>query len=41
MNGNAITGTIKYEQKSVSTGGGGGPVDQAATGTFSVTLTKS
>jgi hypothetical protein len=41
MSGNTITGTIKYEQKSVSTGGGGGPVDQAATGTFPVTLTRS
>jgi hypothetical protein len=41
LSGNTITGTIKYEQRSSSTGGTGGPVDQAAQGSFSVTLTKS
>jgi hypothetical protein len=41
LSGNTVTGTLKHEQKSVSTGGGGGPVDQAAAGTFALTLTKS
>lgn len=41
MSGNTITGTIKFEQRSAATGGGGGPVDQVANGTFAVTLTKS
>lgn len=41
LSGNIITGTLKFEQRSVSSGGGGGPVDQAASGTFPLTLTKS
>jgi len=41
LSGNVVTGTIKYEQKSVATGGAGGPVDQAATATFPISLTKS
>ena len=41
LNGNTVTGTMRWEQKSVSTGGAGGPVDQAAAGTFSLTLNKS
>ena len=39
--GNTITGTMRYEEVSVATGGGGGPVDQKASGTFPVTLTRS
>jgi len=41
MSGNVITGTLKHEHKSVSSGSGGGPVDEAAQGTFPITLTKS
>jgi hypothetical protein len=41
LSGNTITGTIAHDEKSVSTGGGGGPVDEASSGTFPVTLTKS
>jgi hypothetical protein len=41
LSGNAVTGTLRWEQTSVSTGGGGGPVDQSATATFTVSLTKS
>ncbi|MBY0497572.1 MAG: hypothetical protein K2Y23_25485 [Cyanobacteria bacterium] len=41
LSGSTVTGTIKWEQKSVSTGGAGGPVDQLANGTFSITLQKS
>ena len=40
LNGNVVTGTMRYEQKSVATGGAGGPVDQAAAATFALTLTK-
>jgi hypothetical protein len=41
LNGNTATGTIKHEGRSVSTGGGGGPVDESSSGSFAVTLTKS
>jgi hypothetical protein len=41
MSGNSVIGTLKIEIKSVSTGGGGGPVDSLESGTFSLTLTKS
>jgi hypothetical protein len=41
LSGNVVTGTMKYEQKSVSTGGAGGPVDQSAAATFALSLTKS
>lgn len=41
LNGNTITGTLKYDQRSVSTGGSGGTVDQTALATFPLTLTKS
>ncbi|HEX6165102.1 MAG TPA: hypothetical protein VFZ31_17170 [Vicinamibacterales bacterium] len=41
LNGNTVTGTMRWEQKSVSTGGAGGPVDQLASGTFTLTLTRS
>jgi hypothetical protein len=40
LSGNTVTGTLKYEGRSVSTGGGGGPVDEASSGQFPVTLTK-
>ncbi len=41
ISGSTVTGTFRWEQKSVSTGGGGGPVDQAATATFTISLSKS
>lgn len=41
MSGNPITGTMKHDEKSESTGSGGGPVDEASTGTLPLTLTKS
>src|SRR6185436_11463898 len=41
INGDTATGTFHYEQKSQSTGGGGGPVQQGAVGTFTITFTKS
>lgn len=41
LSGNVVTGTMRFEQSSVSTGGAGGPVDQKATASFSLTLTKS
>jgi len=41
LSGNTITGTIKHDEKSVSTGGSGGAVDEAASGTFPITLNKS
>ncbi|MBM3806862.1 MAG: hypothetical protein FJW22_01570 [Acidimicrobiia bacterium] len=41
MSGNTITGTMKHEQKSVSTGAVGGPVDELTQGSFPITLTKS
>lgn len=41
LSGNTISGTMKHDSKSTATGGGGGPVDEAAMGTFPVTLTKS
>lgn len=41
LSGNSISGVIKNDEKSVSTGGGGGIVDQASSGSFPVTLTKS
>jgi hypothetical protein len=40
LSGNTISGTIKHDNKSVSTGGGGGPVDESSSGSFPVTLTK-
>jgi hypothetical protein len=41
LNGTTVTGTLNYDQKSVSSGSGGGPVDGVASGTFTLTLTKS
>jgi hypothetical protein len=41
LSGNTITGTIKHDEKSVASGGGGGAVDEASSGTFPITLTKS
>jgi hypothetical protein len=41
INGDTATGTFRYEQQSQSTGGGGGPVQQNAIGTFTITFTKS
>jgi len=41
ISGNTATGTLKFEVKATSTGGGGGPVDNLQTGLFSITLTKS
>ena len=38
ISGDTATGTFKYEQTSLSTGGGGGAVEQIAIGTFTVTL---
>ena len=40
MAGDTATGTFRYEQKSQSTGGTGGPVTQSAVGTFTITFTK-
>jgi hypothetical protein len=41
LSGNSVTGTLKVEGRSTTTGGGGGPVDGVLLGTFPVTLTKS
>lgn len=40
INGSTVTGTVRFDQKGVSTGAGGGPVDSTTTGTFPVTLQK-
>lgn len=40
MSGNTVNGTLGFDQKSQSTGGGGGPVDSQQSATFPVTLTK-
>lgn len=41
LSGTTVSGTIRFQTTSVSTGGGGGPVDAMSSGTFPVTLTKS
>jgi len=41
ITGNTATGTFRYEQNSLSTGGSGGDVQQKATGTFTITFQKS
>lgn len=40
FSGNAITGMLKHDERSVSTGGAGGTVDEASQGTFPITMTK-
>ena len=41
ISGDTATGTFKYEQKSLSTGGGGGDVQQFEIGMFTMTFQKS
>jgi hypothetical protein len=41
LSGNTITGTIAHDEKDVSSGLGGGPIDGAASARFPVTLSKS
>jgi hypothetical protein len=41
ISGDTATGTFKYEQTSLSTGGGGGDVQQSAIGIFTITFQKS
>lgn len=41
ISGDTATGTFKYEQKSLATGGGGGDVQQFEVGTFTITFQKS
>jgi hypothetical protein len=41
FSGSTITATLRHEERSVSSGSGGGPVDEASAGTFPITLTKS
>lgn len=41
INGDTATGTFRYEQKSQSTGGTAGVIQQGAVGTFTISFTKS
>jgi hypothetical protein len=41
ITGDTATGTFHYEESSLATGGGGGDVQQKATGTFTITFQKS
>jgi hypothetical protein len=41
INGETATGTFRYEERSVSTGGRAGQIDQLGVGTFSITFQKS
>jgi hypothetical protein len=41
ISGDRASGTFHYEQKSLSTGGGGGDVQQSAVGAFTITFQKS
>ncbi len=39
--GNTVTGVMRFDGKSASSGTGGGLVDETSIATFSLTLTKS
>jgi hypothetical protein len=41
IGGDSASGTFHYEQNSLSTGGGGGDVQQSAIGTFTIAFHKS